>query len=150
MRGKCSSDSRDSSTHPQCRHQTGCQRLCLFMRGGEKKKQYTPKPKAWKEERSPPKSKASAPFKQNNSTENRGGGVREETNTNPRAQQALPPQTTSASSAHAPQHSTSPCALLQWGPGAEPSHGDTRQRPAEADSEDPPSGWLGKTKPGGK
>lgn len=49
------------------------------MQGGEKEKQYTPKPKAWKEERSPPKSKASAPFKQNNSTESRGRGVREET-----------------------------------------------------------------------
>lgn len=49
------------------------------MQGGGKKKQYTPKPKAWKEERSPPKSKASAPFKQNNSTESGRRGVREET-----------------------------------------------------------------------
>lgn len=54
----------------------GC--LCL-CRVGRKKKQYTPKPKAWKEERSPPKSKASAPFKQNNSTGSGGRGVREET-----------------------------------------------------------------------
>lgn len=34
--------------------------------------------------------------------------MREETNTNPRAQQAVPPQTTSAGSTRAPHHSTSP------------------------------------------
>lgn len=47
-------------------------------------------------------------------------------------------------------HSTSTCALPQWGPGAEPSAGDMQQRPAEADSGEPPSGQLGKIKPSRK
>lgn len=112
------------------------------MRGGGKKKQYTPKPKAWKEERSPPKSKASAPFEQNNSTESRGRGVREETHKH----KPQRPAGTASPNHPSRQH----LCIAWWGPGAEPNAGDMQQRPTEAESENPPSGRLGKTKPSRK
>jgi len=127
---------------------SGCVCLC---RAGRKKKQYTPKPKAWKEERSPPKSKASAPFQQNNSTESGGRGVREETQTQTPAasRQCLPrPPRQTAPAPHAAAPASVRC--LSGGrvlrPTPEPSNRDLQRQILE----NHPEGSWGKQNPAGE
>lgn len=121
------------------------------MQGGGKEKTIHPKTKGLERRKKPTQEQSTSTVqtKQQHREQGKrceGGDTQIQTPAPGRHCLPKPPQQAAPvphTAAPAPVHCPS-------GESAEPSPGDTRQRPVEADSGDPPSGQLGRTKPSRK